>query len=87
MSRRNSIRPDKPKWIPVENPRPVFASVAEAQAMHNAVKDNPRLEGEQLSDWMERLLREAGAVTTPPVPTGPVGERLPYRDRDVGEEG
>jgi len=51
------------------------------------VKDNPRLEGEQLSDWMERLLREAGAVTTPPVPTGPVGERLPYRDRDVGEEG
>jgi len=85
MSRRDSIRDDKPKWEAVVCPAPVFASAQEAQAMHNAVQDNPRQEGEQLSDWMERLLREAGASTSPPVPSGPGAERLPYA-REPGED-
>jgi len=86
MSRRDSIRPEKQKWEAVVCPAPVFASAQEAQAMHNAVADNPRREGEEITAWMERLLREAGASTSPPVPDVPPVEdrRLP---REAGEEG
>jgi len=41
---------------------------------------NPPLEGENRTDWVDRLERLAAARTPPPVQN-----RLPYRE--VGEEG
>lgn len=82
MSRRNSISPDKPRWTPVVCPAPTFDSAEEARAMHRAVTDHPRLEGEPLVEWMERINREAGGVAiSPPVPDAP-----PVEDRRLPRE-
>jgi hypothetical protein len=65
----------------------MFASAAEAQATQAAVRETPRLHGEDIVEWLERVNAAAAEAASPPVPTGPVKDvRLPYA-RQPGEEG
>jgi hypothetical protein len=60
-------RPEKPGpvWVPVIKARPedVFASVAERNAISDWQQDNPRKEGEDLLEWIERGNVAASVMT------------------------
>ena len=65
----------KTKWTPVVNPEPVFdGGPAEKARFEEGVRTVKRLPGEDICDWLERVVRAAGA---------PLGDR----ERVPGEEG
>ena len=83
MSRRgwSTADAERKAWEPVQVPAPVFDSAAEKRRIEQAMADNPRRPGEDLTDWFERFLAAAGVTALPE--TG-----LPYRDsREPGQEG
>jgi hypothetical protein len=73
---RNLTEPG-PKWEPVQAPTPQFGSVAEVKAWQEATARNPRIPGEDICEWADRVAKEAKAITAP---------RLPYVEREPGED-
>ena len=72
---------EKPRvWTPVIVPKPAFDGPDETRRYQDAVVDNPRLPGEDIVEWMERLNSVARPGVLPE-------QRLPYVDRSPGEEG
>ena len=75
-----NLSDQKTKWEPVQVPSPVFKSAQEKQRIDSAIAENPRRQGEGLTDWFDRILAIAGV-------TAMANAGLPYRERDPGEEG
>ncbi len=74
--RNQATEERKPQWTAVVNPRPVFEGGPAHKARYEqALADTPRLEGEDVCAWLERVGRAAA----------PVGDR--ELAREPGEDG
>lgn len=58
--------------------KPVFASVEEHDRAVAAVKRSPRRKGEGVTEFLERIAREAGLMPA---------QQLPLPQREPGQEG
>ena len=67
---RNATKPDKPKWVGVVCPDPVFSSADEKFRLEAAIQRHPRQAGEDVVAWLERVNAAAGVTALP--------GRLPY---------
>jgi hypothetical protein len=58
-------KPKKTEWTAVVNPEPVFDGAEEKRRYENAVAANPRVPGDDVVEWLDRVTRQAKGLREP----------------------